>query len=175
MVLRTEWVSHELSDYGILKDNVFWRGCFYFMPRVLTQNLIPGMVVAEDVYTYNNQLVLLKDTELTDKSITKLEFYSILSVRVKEESATGTPLEEIPREEMTYSQRIKSSPEYKEFKQNFEGAVEDFKQYPRVARSIPMVCLRIRTKYYRRPLRDYRYSTCSTICACTMTRPSHTA
>ena len=97
------------------------------MPRVLTQNLIPGMVVSEDVYTYNNQLVLLKDTELTDKSITKLEFYSILSVRVKEDIGASTPLEEISKEEMSYSQRIKASPEYKEFKANFEGAVDQFK------------------------------------------------
>ncbi len=97
------------------------------MPRVLTQNLIPGMVVAEDVYTYNNQLVILKDTELTDKSITKLEFYSILSVRVKEDSTSDTPIEEIPIEEMTYSQRIKSSQEFKEFKASFEGAVDNFK------------------------------------------------
>ncbi len=85
------------------------------------------MVVAEDVYTYNNQLVILKDTELTDKSITKLEFYSILSVRIKEDSSNDTPIEEIPKEEMTYSQRIKSSTEYKEFKASFEGAVDSFK------------------------------------------------
>ena len=85
------------------------------------------MVVAEDVYTYNNQLVLLKDTELTDKSITKLEFYSILSVRVREDSSSASESSDIPREEMTYSQRIKSSAEYKEFKADFESAVEDFK------------------------------------------------
>ena len=85
------------------------------MPRILTQNLIPGMVVAEDVYTYNNQLVLLKDTELTDKSITKLEFYSIISVRVREDSAAASSPEDLPQDEMTYSQRIKASPEYKEY------------------------------------------------------------
>ena len=97
------------------------------MPRILTQNLIPGMVVAEDVYTYNNQLVLLKDTELTDKSITKLEFYSIISVRVREDSAAASSPEDLPQDEMTYSQRIKASPEYKEFKQNFEKSIDEFK------------------------------------------------
>ncbi len=54
------------------------------MPRILTQDLIPGMVTAEDVFSYNNQLILPKDLELTDKAITKLEFYSIMSVLVKE-------------------------------------------------------------------------------------------
>jgi len=85
------------------------------------------MVVAEDVYTYNNQLVLLKDTELTDKSITKLEFYSIISVRVREDSAAASSPEDLPQDEMTYSQRIKASPEYKEFKQNFEKSIDEFK------------------------------------------------
>ncbi len=97
------------------------------MARVLTQNLIPGMVIAEDVYTYNNQLVLLKDTELTDKTITKLEFYSIISVRIKDESAPIASGEIITPEEMTYSQRIKASEEYKVFKADFEDAVVDFK------------------------------------------------
>ena len=97
------------------------------MPRILTQNLIPGMIVAEDVYTYNNQLVLLKDTELNDKNITKLEFYSIISVRVKEDSPADTAEGQIPMEEMSYSQRIKASPEYREFKASFEGVVDDFK------------------------------------------------
>jgi putative nucleotidyltransferase with HDIG domain len=85
------------------------------------------MVVAEDVYTYNNQLVLLKDTELTDKAITKLEFYSIISVRIKDDSTPASVEPNIPQEEMTYSQRIKSSEEYKVFKAEFERSVDDFK------------------------------------------------
>ena len=98
------------------------------MPRILTQKLVPGMVVAEDVYTYNNQLVLLKDTELTDKAITKLEFYSILSIRIKGDSApVSESADDVPPEEMSYSQRIKASPEFKEFKQSFENSVDDFR------------------------------------------------
>ena len=100
------------------------------MPRILTQNLIPGMVVAEDVYTYNNQLVLLKDTELTDKTITKLEFYSILSIRVKENSHIQQEAEKtdaMPADEMSYSHRIKASAEFQEFKKDFEASVDSLK------------------------------------------------
>ena len=95
------------------------------MPRILTQDLVPGMVTAEDVYTYNNQLVLLKDTELTDKSITKLEFYSILSVRVKEDTAS-IPVENGEDEaQLSYSQKIKNSEEFKQFKVEYDNTVGD--------------------------------------------------
>ena len=97
------------------------------MPRILTQDLVPGMVTAEDVYTYNNQLVLLKDMELTDKTITKLEFYSILSVRIKDDTAGITADEKQEEENLSYSQKIKASEEFKQFKLNFDNTVEDVK------------------------------------------------
>ncbi len=97
------------------------------MPRILTQDLVPGMITAEDVYTYNNQLVLLKDTELTDKTITKLEFYSILSVRIKEDSMVAVPEDGEGAGELSYSQKIKSSEEYKQFKNDFDNTVESMK------------------------------------------------
>ncbi|MBO6133177.1 MAG: HD-GYP domain-containing protein [Lachnospiraceae bacterium] len=93
------------------------------MPRIMTQHLVPGMIVAEDVFAFNGQMIIPKDMVLTDKAITKLEFYSVVSVRIKEESASITPEE---REEETYSQKIKNSAEYKEFKANFEESVEEF-------------------------------------------------
>lgn len=97
------------------------------MPRILTQDLVPGMVTAEDVYTYNNQLILLKDMELTDKTITKLEFYSILSVRIKDDTAGLKVSPQPENAELTYSQKIKSSEDYKEFKATFESAVSNLK------------------------------------------------
>lgn len=95
------------------------------MPRILTQDLIPGMIISEDVYTYNNQLILPKDMVLTDKAITKLEFYSILSVRIKEETANLTP-DSVPQQEESYSEKIKASAEYKKFKKTFDESVESF-------------------------------------------------
>ena len=98
------------------------------MPRILTQDLVPGMVTAEDVYTYNNQLVLLKDMELTDKTITKLEFYSVLSVRIKDESV-GVAADEKKDDDtqLSYSQKIKASEEFKKFKLEFDNTVDDLK------------------------------------------------
>lgn len=92
------------------------------MPRILTQDLVPGMITAEDVYTYNNQLILPKNLELTDKTITKLEFYSILSVRIKDESAALEP-EPTTGDTASYSERIRASAEFQAFKADFESSV----------------------------------------------------
>ncbi len=92
------------------------------MARILTQDLVPGMIISEDVYTFNNQLILPKDMVLTDKAITRLEFYSILSVRVREETADLTP-ENIPHKEESYSQKVKASAEYKKFKKTFDDSI----------------------------------------------------
>lgn len=96
------------------------------MPRILTQDLIPGMVTAEDVFTYNNQLILPKDLELTDKTITKLEFYSILSVRIKEESLDVDLPKEFP-DNISYSDKIKASADFIEFKETFDHTVSQLK------------------------------------------------
>lgn len=96
------------------------------MPRILTQDLVPGMITAEDVFTYNNQLILPKNLELTDKTITKLEFYSILSVRIKEESA-DMDSSAFPADDLIYSEKIKRSPEFIEFKSTFDDSVDKLK------------------------------------------------
>ena len=64
------------------------------MPRIKTAELVPGMITAEDVFNYNNQLILPRGLELTDKSITKLEFYSILYVNVEEFEEKEAPAPE---------------------------------------------------------------------------------
>ncbi|MDR2888851.1 MAG: HD-GYP domain-containing protein, partial [Lachnospiraceae bacterium] len=51
------------------------------------------MVVAEDVYTYNNQLIFPKGFVLNDKAIIRMEFYSILYVRVEDDEV---PIDTLP-------------------------------------------------------------------------------
>lgn len=96
------------------------------MNRKNISELIPGMITAEDVYSYNNQLILPKGTVLTDKSITKLEFYSIYSVRIEEEKE---PLSAPVPEDEPYSARVKRSEEFINFKQDFEEDVDEFKDF----------------------------------------------
>lgn len=94
--------------------------------KVLTSQVVPGMVVADDIYTFNNQLVIAKNTTLTNRSITRLKFYSIntLKILVEEE---GKPVKKPVSEEENYSEVIKSSPEFKEFNSHFEQSLDSFK------------------------------------------------
>ncbi|MDO4302929.1 MAG: HD-GYP domain-containing protein [Bacillota bacterium] len=95
------------------------------MKRVNISELLPGMITAEDVYNFNNQLILPRGIILNDKTITKLEFYSVLQVKVEDQ-----PLESASDEspyEISYSQKIQQSPEFIRFRKEFETDVNNFK------------------------------------------------
>ena len=73
--MKSQWIS---STFPTKKSIIFYNnqqaniGDIY-MPRIKTSELVPGMITAEDVYNYNNQLILPRGLELTDKSTTKME------------------------------------------------------------------------------------------------------
>lgn len=96
------------------------------MKRLSTLELTPGMITAEDVFTYTNQLLIPKGTVLTDKSITKLEFYSIINVRVEDNIDKEFTKNALP-EDCSYAERIKQSEEFIEFKRRFDQEVPKFK------------------------------------------------
>ena len=50
------------------------------MKKLRAEELIPGMITAEDIYNYNDQLVLPKGLVLTEKAISKLQFYAVYQV-----------------------------------------------------------------------------------------------
>lgn len=94
------------------------------MRKISTTELRPGMVTAEDVYSFNNQLILPKGLILTDNTITKLEFYSVLHVRIEDDPALSE-IQEVSQ--MSYSERVQSSQEFKKFQENFETDTECLK------------------------------------------------
>lgn len=94
------------------------------MKRVFTSDLVPGMITAEDVLNYNNQLILPRGLILTDKTITKLAFYSILHVKVED---SRVEVEDISFYEPTYEEKIRKSPEFIKFREEFESDVKSFK------------------------------------------------
>lgn len=95
------------------------------MKHLLTIELMPGMIVGEDVVTSDYQLVFPKETVITDDVITKLTLYGILSVAIKDTSkkTASTPLSE----NASFSDRVKASEEFQEFKQNYEIEIDNFK------------------------------------------------
>ncbi len=101
------------------------------MQRVYTNELVPGMITAEDIYQYNsNQLILPKGLVLTNQAIARLNDYSIISIRIEEDhvaipaASTGAEYEG-----ESYFKQIRSSQEFKKFKQNFQNEVSAFKDH----------------------------------------------
>ena len=115
------------------------------MKRVRVSELVPGLSTAEDVYSFNNQLVVEKNTKLTDELITRLEYYSVLSIRVNEDeipartesneqtvtnvdlaglysgvdsTSQAASFSETPPN-LTYSQRVKATKQFMEFQKSF--------------------------------------------------------
>ncbi len=92
------------------------------MVKLSVTKLIPGLVLAMDVVAYNGQTILEKNLVLTDKSITKLAFYAVVSVQLKT-NAEGKLIKEKVSEPVHESLRDKTvhSPEFKAYKQTFDN------------------------------------------------------
>jgi putative nucleotidyltransferase with HDIG domain len=92
--------------------------------RISVSDLTPGMIIAEDVYSFNNQLIFPKGLVLTDKAITRMELYSLIFVRVEEDVAS--PEETIPVP--SYAERLQATPEFRKFKETFEEDISVVKE-----------------------------------------------
>ncbi|HKM20921.1 MAG TPA: HD-GYP domain-containing protein [Lachnospiraceae bacterium] len=102
------------------------------MKRIRTADLTPGMKTAEDVYSYNNQMILPKNTVLTDKMITRLEFYSVLAIKIQENDPFEADAAEVEEDEVevtsSYSERVKSSKQFKAFEKKFLNETMSFEK-----------------------------------------------
>lgn len=96
------------------------------MKRINTKDLIPGMVVAEDVYNYNDQLVLSKGTILNDQAITRLEMYAILSLQISDDE-TMKPLNAVPKINDSYYEKVRSTRTFQFFRREFNQQVDSLK------------------------------------------------
>lgn len=93
--------------------------------KILISQAIPGMVVAADIYTQDDHLVIAKETTLTDKIITRLEFYSILELSVY--SITEMPDVDGFLAQTTYYERIKQRESFKHFHTAYHNTVVQLK------------------------------------------------
>ena len=92
------------------------------------------MKTAEDVFSYNNQMIVPKGATLDDKIITRLEFYSVLAVRIMEETGSddgdtsGLSENGEVSDDTAYSQKVKGSKQFKKFEATFLENTETFKE-----------------------------------------------
>lgn len=94
------------------------------MKKISTKELHPGMVLATDVLSETNNILLSKGSTLTGRDIAKLAFYAIYEVDIEEQI---TEDEYFPDNgELTSTERLKRSKEFKEFKRDFEACAHVF-------------------------------------------------
>lgn len=78
------------------------------------EHALPGMIISEDIYTKNRQLLIVqKGLALTKHSIARLKFYSILKIPVYQ-STTGY--------------NIKNTPEFQRFHTTFRNSLKEIKR-----------------------------------------------
>lgn len=86
--------------------------------RIRTDQATVGMIVAADIYSSNDQLIITKGTKLDERMITRLRFYNIYGLNVSKE----TP-EEKPQKGESYIEALKSTPEFKKFNRTYVDSV----------------------------------------------------
>lgn len=89
--------------------------------RISITRAVPGMILARDVYTRSNQVVLNAGAKLDARSISRIMFYSVDSIFVFREDS----LESIPE---SISDRVRNSVQFKEFVKNYDNAVDEVRE-----------------------------------------------
>lgn len=92
------------------------------MKKIQVKELRPGMVTAEDIFAIDGQLILPKKVILTTKGIEKLDSFGIYSIRVEDTMVSVD--ESLSEEEPSYNEKIKLSPDFRKFKENFDSHVD---------------------------------------------------
>lgn len=112
----------------LIRTDFFCKnGGFMEIKRVNINSLQPGMLVAENVYNSVNQLILPRDAVVTDKSVARLRFHSILSIRVYEDSTIEDLLKDIPAPKRSYYDKLHDTEEFISFNKSFNSTADLFK------------------------------------------------
>jgi putative nucleotidyltransferase with HDIG domain len=90
--------------------------------RIRTDQAEVGMVVAADVYSSSDQLILTKGTKLDERMITRLRFYGIYGLFVYKGN-----LQEEAHVEESYLDMVRSTPEFKKFNRRYIKVVDNVK------------------------------------------------
>lgn len=114
-------------DVNTKGDRIYLTGSVIIMNtnKIFISQAVPGMIVAEDVFTKDNHLVISKETKLTDKIITRLEFYSIIEITVYTMSVPSDASEFLV--DTTYYEKIKHSESFQRFHLAYKNTVNEFK------------------------------------------------
>ncbi len=96
--------------------------------RIRTDQAETGMVVASDIYTNGDQLIITKGTVLNDRVITRLRFYNIYGFLIFKDDDRNTDIKE-----ESYIEMLRSTPEFKKFNRTYTDTVSDVENTFRTA------------------------------------------
>ncbi len=92
------------------------------------------MLVAEDVYNNENQLIFPANARLTEKAITRMRFHSVPFLRIFIEPeeipapAAAAPSPSADEIEASFFDKLRETEEYIEFNRNFSEVAKDFEK-----------------------------------------------
>lgn len=105
------------------------------MKKIPVEYLIPGMILAEDVITPNNQFLAGRETVLTENLIARFDFYNIKTVnisteQIKSQEAVPAPADASPAPAdapaESYSAKVKKTANFQHFASKLETKSADF-------------------------------------------------
>ena len=96
--------------------------------KLFTSQVTPGMVVAEDVFTFNNQLIIAAGTTIDDKLITRMKFYSVNTLTVNAPDDAESMFATYESTELPLSDVIKATPEFQYYQSAMPAAVAALKE-----------------------------------------------
>ncbi|MBQ7678771.1 MAG: HD domain-containing protein [Butyrivibrio sp.] len=96
------------------------------MKLINTSDLRPGMVVAQNVYTLDDQLVLARGTRLDVSAIRRLANYAILNVFI-DDGKPSEPEVVLPPD-ASYAERLRVTPQFRQFRRDLEENVDTLRR-----------------------------------------------
>ena len=93
------------------------------MQKVLLSDLKNGMITAEDVFSVDRQLIVPKGIALTENLIARLFSFDIFSIKIEDKVLTSN-LGDRTFSEISYAEKIKASPDFQAFKQEFKENID---------------------------------------------------
>lgn len=86
--------------------------------RIPISRAMPGMELAKDIYSRNDQMILGRGSILDAQKISKIMFYSIDTITIYKQASEV---------EKTLTEQLKSSIEFREFSQRYDETLNTFK------------------------------------------------
>jgi putative nucleotidyltransferase with HDIG domain len=93
--------------------------------KISLSQAVPGMVAASELYSVDGLLIMNKDTTLTDKIITRLEFYSVTELHIY--IITSYKDASVILESEIYYEKLRESESFKTFQKAYQQAIVGIK------------------------------------------------